>query len=166
MRGRWILVLVACAVFPAVTALARTAVPADAPPAPRFQLPTDNGKVDSDSLRGKVVLVDFWASWCGPCAKSFPWMRAMSEKYGGKGFRIVAVNLDKEHQAAEAFLQKHAAPFTVAFDPAGKTAEAFQVPAMPTSFLLDPQGRIIYSHVGFDPGKTKELESLIAEECR
>jgi thiol-disulfide isomerase/thioredoxin len=166
MQQRWFAILLVGLMAPAVPARAENASPSGKTPvAPHFKLPTDRGTVDSDSLRGHVVLVDFWASWCGPCEQSFPWLRAMDARFAGKGLRIVAINLDKKHEAAEGFLQRHVAPFTVAFDPLGKTAEAFQVPGMPTSFLIDPEGKILYSHVGFDPKKTGDLEALIAKEC-
>lgn len=132
-------------------------------PAPEVRLPGRQGTVALDSLRGRVVLVDFWASWCGPCRASFPWMRTLHERYAGKGLSIVAINLDKDRQDADAFLEKYAAPFTVAFDPAGRSAEAFGVSAMPTSFLLDRSGVVVTAHTGFDPRKTGPLEKRIAE---
>ncbi len=133
-------------------------------PAPSFTLPIHaGGTVSLDSLRGKVVLVDFWASWCGPCKMSFPWLRTMHERYSSKGLEIVAIDLDKSRDAADAFLEEIPAPFVVADDPSGKTAEAFKVKAMPSSFLISPRGEIIYSHAGFDPKKTGVLEALIRE---
>lgn len=133
-------------------------------PAPAFTLPIHTGgTVSLDSLRGKVVFVDFWASWCGPCKMSFPWLRAMHERYASKGLEIVAIDLDKSRDAADAFLAKIPAPFLVADDPSGKTAEAFRVTAMPSSFLIAPTGEIIYSHAGFDPKRTDMIEGLIRD---
>jgi thiol-disulfide isomerase/thioredoxin len=134
-------------------------------PAPGFSLPGRTGTVSLDSLRGRAVLVDFWASWCDPCRRSFPWLRSLHEQYAGKGLTIVAINLDKDHDAALAFLQKYPAPFLVAFDPAGKTAEAFHVAAMPSSYLVGPTGNILAAHIGFDPKRTDSLEKLIKEAC-
>lgn len=133
------------------------------PPAPAFTLPTRNGVVSSDSLRGKVMLVDFWASWCGPCRQSFPWLKTLQERYAGKGLEIVAINLDKDRGAADAFLSQYAAPFTVAFDPSGKTAKAFHVWGMPSGFLVDPTGAILYSYVGFDPKDAGRVEARIEQ---
>ncbi len=133
--------------------------------APRFALPARDGTVVSDSLRAKVVLVDFWASWCGPCRLSFPWMAALQQQYGTKGLTIVAIDLDKDRSLADAFLAEHPAPFRVAFDPAGKTAEAFAVSTMPSSFVLGPDGTVLYAHSGFDPKKTGPIEHLIQEAC-
>jgi len=134
-------------------------------PAPTFSLPTGHGTVALDSLRGKVVLVDFWASWCGPCHQSFPWLAAMHKKYADKGLKIVAVNVDKNAQAAAAFLLDHEAPFTVAYDPLGRTAAAYHVEGMPTSVLVGPDGKVLYTHIGFDPAKAAKLESVIQEAC-
>ena len=78
---------------------------------------------------------------------------------------LVAVNVDKERAAAEKFLVVNPASFTIAFDPAGKTAEAFHVSAMPSSYLIARDGRILFQHQGFDPKKTVDLETRIAEEC-
>ena len=132
--------------------------------APEFTLPTrTQHEVTLSELRGKVVYVDFWASWCAPCRESFPWMSRMAVRYGSRGLVIVAVNLDKKRESADAFLDKYAAPFTVAFDPAGKTAEAFHVQAMPSSFLIDRSGKVIYSHEGFEPSKSGKIEQKIQE---
>jgi thiol-disulfide isomerase/thioredoxin len=140
---------------------------ATAPPSPRsapsFTLASDSGTVCLDSLRGRAVLVDFWASWCGPCRKSFPWMKSMQEKYGAKGLTIVAINVDKDREAADKFLSEFPSPFVVAYDPDGKVAESFHVQAMPSSFVIDRTGKIAYAHRGFEPKKAPEIESHIAE---
>jgi thiol-disulfide isomerase/thioredoxin len=167
LRHARLVVVLACA---AGFALAATSIcpaaPATPAAAPRFVLPgRAAAPVALDSLRAKVVLVDFWASWCVPCRKSFPWMASLHDRYGAKGLSIVAINLDKERPDAESFLAKYPAPFTVAFDPAGKTAEAYGVRGMPTTVLVGPDGTILARHLGFDPRHTKELESLIEEAC-
>ena len=131
-------------------------------PAPRFTLPAREGSVSLDSLQGKVVYVDFWASWCGPCRQSFPWMKTLYDRYASKGLVIVAINLDKDRGAAESFLQKFPAPFTVAFDPSGKTAKAFKVWGMPTSYIVSRTGTVLSTHAGFDPKRAAALESEIA----
>jgi cytochrome c biogenesis protein CcmG/thiol:disulfide interchange protein DsbE len=131
--------------------------------APAFELPTRDGTVSLASLSGRVVIVDFWASWCGPCRQSFPWMAAMHERLASKGLSIVAVNLDKERSAANGFLADYRAPFTVAFDPEGKTAGAYKVKGMPTTFVISTDGRVLYSHIGFDPKRTGEIEAIIQE---
>jgi cytochrome c biogenesis protein CcmG/thiol:disulfide interchange protein DsbE len=158
MVRRWIpaLLLVSALAIPAVPASAASA-------APPFSLPGRTGTVSLDALRGKVVLVDFWASWCGPCRQSFPWMSALVDRYGAKGLVVVAVNLDKSRGLADSFLEDFPSPFLVAFDPAGKTAEAFRVEAMPSSFVVGRDGEILYSHAGFDVASTGAIEQQIQQ---
>jgi thiol-disulfide isomerase/thioredoxin len=156
------LILLLCLATPAYAA---KPAPGAAPgiPAPAFNLPTRDGAVSLDSLRGKVAYIDFWASWCGPCKQSFPWMKSLHERFAGKGLVIVAINLDKDRNAAEEFLAKYPAPFVVAFDPSGKTAKAFKVWGMPTSYILGPTGAILSTHPGFDPKRTAMIESQIQQ---
>ena len=126
--------------------------------APDFELPTDNGNISLDGLKGKVVYLDFWASWCGPCRKSFPWMNRMMQRYRDKGLIIVAVNLDKSHDLAQKFLHDYPAQFTVAYDPEGDIAEDYAVEGMPTSYLIDHQQHIVKEHLGFRDQDTLGLE--------
>jgi cytochrome c biogenesis protein CcmG/thiol:disulfide interchange protein DsbE len=151
----------------ALPALARPAPPASAArrPAPAFNLPGRAGTVSLDSLRGQVVYVDFWASWCEPCRRSFPWLNALRERYAERGFTVVAINLDKDRRAADAFLEKNPARFIVAYDPAGESAGAYRVSAMPSSFLIGPTGTLLSSYAGFDARKTGAIEALIQETC-
>jgi len=133
--------------------------------APAFSLPGRTGTVSLDSLKGRLVYVDFWASWCEPCRRSFPWLNTLRERYADRGLTIVAINLDKDRRTADAFLEKFPTSFLVAYDPAGKTAEAYRVSAMPSSFLIGPTGTLLSSHAGFDPRKTGAIEALIQEAC-
>jgi cytochrome c biogenesis protein CcmG/thiol:disulfide interchange protein DsbE len=156
------------AMFATLLAVNPAPAAADAPPArlaPSFRLATAHGFVSLDSLRGKVVLVDFWASWCAPCKRSFPWMSALHDSLAARGFELVAINLDKDRDAAERFLEQNPARFTVAFDPGGESAEAYHVAAMPSSFVIAPDGRIALTHAGFDPRKTAEVEAVIRRLC-
>ena len=102
-----------------------------------------------DLLKGKVVYVDFWASWCAPCRESFPWMNRMQSELGHDGLVIIAVNVDRERADAEQFLRSHAAQFRIVYDPQGRLPERFGVRGMPTSFLIDRNGRIQSRHEGF-----------------
>ena len=132
-------------------------------PAPAFALPDGTGEIVSlEKLRGRVVYVDFWASWCGPCRQSFPWMNEMQRKYGAKGFTVVGINVDKRDADAQRFLQQVPAAFTVVFDPKGQVPAAYGVKAMPNSYLIDAQGRVAGVEYGFKDERKAELERQIA----
>jgi len=115
--------------------------------------------------RGKVVYIDFWASWCVPCIESFPWMNDMATKYDE--LVIIAVNVDRERDKADAFLARQPAEFVVVFDPDGALAGEFKLDGMPSSFLLDRNGTIRSGHVGFRvsdaPGLESQIQNLIGE---
>lgn len=117
-----------------------------------------DGSLDLERFRGQVVLVDFWASWCGPCAKSFPWMAEMVRHHGPQGLVVVAVNVDEDQGDAERFLEGGDWPFRMVFDPAGRLAEAFALRTMPTTLLFDRQGRLVGRHEGFRERDTAEFE--------
>jgi thiol-disulfide isomerase/thioredoxin len=114
-------------------------------------------------ITGKVVWVDFWASWCVPCRRSFPWMNTMHRKYGEQGLQIIAVNLDKDRALADGFLAEVPAEFSLRFDPAGQLAREFKVQAMPSSYLLDSSGNVIASHFGFKTAETPDYEQRILD---
>ena len=148
----------------AVLALASpvaVAVDAGANPPP-FRLPDAQGaSVALDALRGRVVYVDFWASWCAPCRRSFPWMGEMQRRYGPRGFAVVAINVDRERDAALRFLAAVPAPFTVAFDPQGATPDAYAAKGMPSSYLVDARGIVDLVEVGFREERKVALEERI-----
>jgi len=116
--------------------------------------------------RGKVVYLDFWASWCGPCRKSFPWMNSISKKYQSQGFVVISVNLDADKALAQEFLSKNTANFSVIYDPQGDIAQRFNIRGMPSSLIIDRQGRVQQAHTGFFTKKIKryeaQLEALLA----
>ena len=100
-------------------------------------------------LRGKVVLLDFWASWCAPCRASFPWMNDLQRQHANDGLVVIGVNVDMQPELAQAFLRDTPAVFRIANDASGDLATRFDLQAMPTSFLIDRQGRIRHRHSGF-----------------
>lgn len=112
-------------------------------------------------LRGKVVYLDFWASWCGPCKQSFPWMNDMQRKYGTRGLQVVAVNLDAQRADADAFLAGHPAGFALAFDAQGDTARRVALKGMPTALLVGPDGKVLAVHQGFRSEDRATLEARL-----
>ena len=131
-------------------------------PAPAFTLPDAGGApVALDKLKGRVVYIDFWASWCGPCKRSFPWMGEMQRKYGDGGLTVVAINVDKKREDADRFLKGASAEFTVVYDAAGSAPAAWQVKSMPSSYLVDASGRIAWVESGFKDDRKAEVEDRI-----
>ncbi|MCE1273905.1 MAG: TlpA family protein disulfide reductase [Chlorobiales bacterium] len=129
--------------------------------APDFSLPGKQGMVKLSDKAGSVIYLDFWASWCGPCRQSFPWMNQMQAKYKTKGLQVVTVNLDARTDDAMKFLAQNPADFTVAFDSKGQTPKVYGVKGMPTSFLISRNGKILMQHAGFRPDDRQELEKQI-----
>ena len=127
--------------------LSGTAVSAS--PAPAFSLPGQNADISLDDYKGSIVYLDFWASWCAPCRKSLPWMDTIQARYKDQGLTVIAINLDESREAAETFLNSMNITLKVAFDDQGTTAEAFNLVAMPTSYLIDKNGQIVQTHLGF-----------------
>ena len=119
--------------------------------------------LDLSQYRGKVVYVDFWASWCLPCKKSFPWMEQMQRKYGRRGLQIIAVNLDEEQADADRFLRSYPASFTIVRDPEGVLAERYGIEGMPTALLFAPDGRQAGRHIGFRDSRKAEYEAAIVD---
>jgi cytochrome c biogenesis protein CcmG/thiol:disulfide interchange protein DsbE len=124
--------------------------------------------LDLSSFRGRVVYLDFWASWCAPCRQSFPWMETLKRAYGDQGLEVITVNLDTDRADADKFLKQFHPTFDVRFDPKGELAEFYKVHGMPASVLIDRHGVTRFAHVGFRPvdGTIYEaqLRELLAEK--
>ena len=119
-----------------------------------------------DSLKGQVVFVDIWASWCGPCAKSFPALNELHRTYKDRGVTVLAVNVDEKKEAMDKFLGKYAAAFAVVRDAEHKLVTHLDVATMPTSFIVDREGKIRFIHSGYHGDQTRrqyveEIESLL-----
>lgn len=135
-----------------------------AQPAPNLTLKTlDNADLKISDLKGEVVYVDFWATWCPPCRQSFPWMEEMHQRYSDLGFKIVAISLDNKRDVVDQFLKTMTTSFTIAHDPGGESANAFQVKGMPSSYLIDRKGNIHLTHMGFNDRDKAKLESEIKD---
>lgn len=131
--------------------------------APSCSLATigSSNAVDPAQLRGHVVYVDFWASWCPPCARAFPFMNALVKEFGDRGLRVVGINVDEDPRDAERFLGTHPAVFTVARDSSGKCPREFGVEAMPSSFLIDQDGVVRHIQLGFRPQDARDIHGHI-----
>lgn len=138
-------------------------------PAPTLTLPLlgDGSIVRLSDFKGKVVYIDFWASWCGPCRQSLPLYESLYRDLASDHFQILAVNLDEHLDDAMNFLERHPVSYPVLLDPAGDSARAWSVLAMPTSYLVDAQGRLAYIYVGFEISHLEkiehDIESLLEE---
>ena len=138
------------------------AKPGDA--APPFSLPAASGAATTlANLRGSVVYVDFWASWCTPCRRSFPWMNALQARYGSRGLAIVAINVDKRRDDAERFLRDTPAQFAVLYDAQGLAPGAYDVREMPSSYLIDREGTVVLAEQGFHDERRDAVEARIRE---
>lgn len=143
---------VSCALGVSLLAVA-AAARADAPNGQSFDL---------SEYRGKVVYLDFWASWCAPCLQSFPWMTEVQRIYG-RQLVIVAVNVDHDRNQAQAFLRDKLVNFRIVYDPDGTIAKQYAIKDMPTSILIGPDGRPRFVHSGFYINRETEYASHIAE---
>ena len=111
--------------------------------------------------KGQYIYLDYWASWCGPCRQSFPWMNALQTKYAAKGLKVVAVNVDAKRADADKFLTHTPAQFTVAYDSQGDSAKKLAIKTMPTSMLISPEGKVLLVHAGFRTEDGASLEAKI-----
>lgn len=132
---------------------------------PTQQLPV-TGVTELQNSEGQFLYIDFWASWCGPCRQSFPWMNTLHTKYAGRGLKVVAINVDAKRADADKFLLHTPAQFTLAFDERGESAKRLAIKTMPTSILVNPEGRVVWVHSGFRPEDASMLDGRIASALR
>ena len=134
--------------------------------APAFELNGRSTVIKLSDYRGKTVYLDFWASWCGPCKQSIPWMNEMHTRYGDKGLQVVGINVDQRESDATTFLRGTPVIFEVAFDHGGITPKAYAIKGMPTSVLIGPDGKVLSVHSGFHPQDRSAREKQIKEALR
>lgn len=135
--------------------------------APDFELPPlhkseGSGAISLSDFRGKVVYVDFWASWCAPCLVSIPLLNELRDRYVGAGqpFEVLAVNVDSDPEDGIDFLLDEPVNYVVVSDPSGTTPALYKVPGMPTAYLVDAKGQVRLVHTGF---KRSDIEIIEAE---
>jgi thiol-disulfide isomerase/thioredoxin len=122
----------------------------------------DEGKpLDLTPYKGKVVLVDFWPSWCPPCRESFPWLNKISEEKAAQGLIVLGVNVDEDSQDAKQFLVENKAIFNTLYDPTAQYASYYKLVGMPTTLIFDRQGKLAHQHSGFEKSKTEDYEQAI-----
>jgi peroxiredoxin len=150
-----------------VTAIASTAivsslVGASSSIAPAFTLPSRSGdNVSLEHLKGQVVMLNFWASWCGPCRQEMPLLDQMHKRYSALGFTLVGVNVEANTKDAERWLEQTPVSFPVLFDKDSKVSELYEVSAMPSTVFIDRKGNVRYLHRGYKPGDESEYLNQI-----
>lgn len=130
--------------------------------APDFDLASrDGGRVALSDLAGQVVMVNFWATWCGPCRQEMPQLEALYERYSDLGFTLLGVNVEEDSSGADAFLAETPVSFPILFDPENKVSELYNVVAMPSTVLIDKSGNLRFIHHGYQPGYENDYQSQI-----
>lgn len=131
-------------------------------PAPDFSLPArDGGTVSLSGLKGQVVLINFWATWCGPCRKEMPLLEQIAKKYGPLGFTLLGVNVEEDSRLSEVFLKDVPVSFPILLDPANGVSKLYDVAAMPSTVIVDRQGRVRYVHQGYQPGDEGKYQDMV-----
>ncbi len=135
--------------------------------APDFTLASSKGgNIQLEDLRGKVVMLNFWASWCGPCREEMPLLDQLHQRYQSQGFVLLGVNTDADVAQANKLLEEIPVDFPVVYDTAGHASNAYGVDAMPTTILIDKEGKLRFRHRGYSPGDENDYERVINELVR
>ncbi|KZY43639.1 redoxin [Oleiphilus sp. HI0081] len=135
--------------------------------APDFTLKSNQGSnIRLEELKGEVVMLNFWASWCGPCRQEMPLMNDIFAKYEDLGFTILAVNVDEDSADADRFLKALPVDFPVVYDSTSKVSEMYEVDAMPTTVMIDRDGNKRFLHRGYKPGYEEEYANQVKQLIR
>ena len=130
--------------------------------APDFELASrEGGHVRLSDLDGQVVMVNFWATWCGPCREEMPHLEALYQRYGSLGFTLLGVNVEEDSSGADKFLAETPVSFPILFDPESHVSELYDVVAMPSTVLIDREGNMRYIHHGYKPGYENDYQTQI-----
>lgn len=132
--------------------------------APEIGLKDLSGKtIDLASLAGKVVILDFWATWCAPCREEMPELQKFYKKYNAKGLEIVGISVDKTPEGIKDFVSKLKVTFPIVHDDGHKVADKYSPPRMPSSYIIDRKGVVRYVHGGYRAGDAEKFEKEIQE---
>lgn len=136
-------------------------------PAPDFTLKSQSGKnLRLSDYRGQVVMINFWASWCGPCRQEMPLLEDMYRRYGKLGFTILGVNVDNDPSKANNYLKDVKVSFPVLYDTSSAVSKLYNVSAMPTTVLVDKSGNMRFLHMGYKPGYEKDYIKQVKQLIR
>jgi peroxiredoxin len=136
-------------------------------PAPNFTLKNIDGKnVKLSELSGNVVLINFWASWCGPCLQEMPLLNAIHQKYEPLGFTVLGVNVEENSANAKAFLAERGVDFPILLDSKNQVSKLYDVVAMPTTVVVDRDGNMRFLHQGYVPGDENEYRKMVKKLIR
>ena len=159
MRSIWLALLLSTACLAPVAQAAGTD---GGVPAPDFVLAArDGGKVRLADLKGDVVMINFWASWCGPCRQEMPLLGQLQSKYEPLGFTLLGVNVEPDSKAAATWLKDVPVAFPILFDTKGDVAATFGVEGMPSTVFVDRDGHVRYVHRGYQPGDESKYADMI-----
>src|SRR5215813_980511 len=136
-------------------------------PAPQFNLDSRSGsKISLAQYKGQVVMLNFWASWCGPCRQEMPLLEDIYKKYNKMGFTLIGVNVEPDSKAAEGFLKQTPVSFPVIYDKESMVSKAYDVSGMPSTVIIDRKGNIRVLHRGYKPGDENEYQDSIRNLVR
>lgn len=136
-------------------------------PAPQFSLPSRTGEVVSlADLKGQVVLINFWATWCGPCRKEMPLLEQIQKKYASLGFTMLGINVEEDTRLMDTFLKDVPVSFPILLDPANGVSKLYDVMAMPSTVIVDRKGNVRYIHQGYQPGDESRYQDMIRQLIR
>ncbi|MDY6827926.1 MAG: TlpA disulfide reductase family protein [Pseudomonadota bacterium] len=162
---KWLRMLLLGCVLSGITGWSIATVP-DAE-APDFVLKSHSGEnLRLSELKGQVVMINFWASWCGPCRQEMPLLDALHRKYQKLGFTLLGVNVEKDTAAARRFISDVPVSFPVLFDQKNTVSRSFDVSGMPSTVVLDRDGRVRYQHAGYVPGDETRYSEVVRELLR
>ncbi len=155
------------AALAAALALTLPALAGTGGPAPQFTLGSREGKdVSLAQFHGQVVMLNFWASWCGPCRQEMPLLEGIYKKYGKMGFVLLGVNVEPDSQAAQEWLKQTPVSFPILFDKDSKVSKLYEVAGMPSTVIIDRSGKVRMLHRGYKPGDENEYQDSIRSLIR